>query len=708
MTIDKEVQLSKDIFLSYKSNDRQTFTDNLIEDREFFFGEQYKEEVKNQFESEGRMAAPVNEVLPAIDLIVQQLTENSPRFHAVAREDSDNKVAYYISRLYDWIWYISKGETRIEKFSRDYIGTGMGVLFVYPDFQADNGRGEIKIIDIDPLYVYFDPQSKEPDGSDSTHILISELISEEIIKLYYPQIDITTLVPEAGNEYSRQRGQTQGTTQFSDKEGRIQFFRYIDRYTKTIQRKINIYDPNSNIDITFEKQEDFEEYTKKPAFIITRFGKEEYISEDAQVAQLMSIYQSTGGEYQLIQDPQTGQPQIVPGIANPGANPSTTTRLKLITKGNLIALGVYQVSQTQQQRIQRVLSIGDNLIDNEILSISEHPVIACMLHHNRNPYPCGDIRVVKPLQEQLNILDSRIQEYLKLITKLRVFTTKGGGLKKQLEKDPTGSGMDVYEVDYEVGNVPVFPQYPPLPAGIMIQRQNLIQQIQRIVGAYAMQDGDVSQAPNTASGTTQIDEFMKRRSAHKKRKLEASLNQVAKVIGQYIPYIYTDRKMIRLISPNHFKPEEIIFNNPVEENGQIHLLNDLKTFECDVQVVSGSMLPTNRTQERAELQKMYELGIIRNPKWYLLKTDFEDIETIIAEEDALKQAQQAIQQMTEQIKQLQGALQRKSNEVIQANEKVVVNKFATTLHKAGNDVETAVQQQKNKLNAEPSKGQQQE
>jgi len=703
VSIHPEVQKNKDLYRDYKTSDRDTFTNNLIEDREFYFGEQFPDSIKNQFESEGRMATPVNEVLPAVDLIIQQLTENSPRFKATAREDSDVEVAYYVSRLYDYIWYISKGEVRIERYSRDFVTGGMGILFVYPDFQADNNRGEIKLTDLDPLYVYFDPDCKEPDGSDSQNIFISQLISEEVIKNNYPKIDLTKISWETGQEYAAQRAQTQGTISFPNMAITSKYARYIDRYTKIKIQKYNVFDRNGTVDLTFEKEEDFKKWLEQPAFIVTKLGQEQYISDDAIVEELLKIYKQYGEVYHLVVDPQTGTPIMVSGLEDEMSIPNSTTRLQLITKGDLIKNGIYELSQPMLDRIRRVLSIADQLVIDEVLPISNQPIIACMLHHNRNPYPCGDIRVVKPLQEQLNILDSRIQSYLQLITKLRVFTAKGSGLKKQIEANATGSGMDVYEVDYDTGTVPVFAQYPPLPAGIMQQRENLIRQIQRIIGAYAFQDGDVTQSPNTASGTTQIDEFMKRRSASKKRKIESSLNQVAKVISEYIPVIYDQRKVIRLVRPNHTKPEEIIFNDKQEEAGQIKTINDLSTFQFDIQIMSGSMLPSNRTQERAELLKSYEIGIIKNPKYYLMKTDFENIEEIIEEEDALKQAQNAIQQLQQQIEDLQGALQRKSNEVIQANEKVVVKNFETKIHKAGNDIDTAVQQHKNKLNAAPKK-----
>lgn len=52
--------------------------------------------------------------------------------------------------------------------------------------------------------------------------------------------------------------------------------------------------------------------------------------------------------------------------------------------------------------------------------------------------------------------------------------------------------------------------------------------------------------------------------------------------------------------------------------------------------------------------------------------------------------QQQLAQMQEQMKKLDGALQRKSNEVIQANEKVKIEKFGANLQKIANKAESSV------------------
>lgn len=696
-----EVLKSEDLLLWYRSGDRETWVTNFIKDREFRLGEQFDQEVKQAYENKGLLAAAINETLPATDQIIADLTTNAPRFTAIATEDSDVKVASYVAFLFDWIYYISKGESKVERFVRDFCEGGVGAIMVYPDYEADNGKGEIKIKDLDPIKVYLDPTCQDPDGSDSANIIYSDIFSEEVILSNW-DIDLTYAEQESSNEYSRQGADTQGQVIFANRPSNTKYYRIIERFTKIKVPRYHVYDPISNFETTFEEKEKYNEWREEVAIIVVEMNGESYVTDDIRINKYLEIYNTFGDTYHLMFD-QNGQQQIVPGVEHdsPYVVPNSTTQLKLVTKGELVDQGVIELTQPRVTRIRRVFSIGGVLVVNEVLPLSNYPIVTSMLHHNRNPYASGDIRLIRPLQEQLNILDSRIQAYLRMITTLRAFTNKGGGLKKKLDEKGDPMGMEVYEVDMESANGGViFPNYPQLPAGIMAQRENIIRQIQRIIGAYSFQDGEATSAPRTASGTSMVDEFMRRRSAYKKRKIEASLNQLAKAISEYVPYMYRERKLIRMMTPQN---REIIINEPQEENGEIKLLNDVTTYKFDVRMISGSMLPSNREQERAELMRAYELGMIKDPKWWLEKMNFEDTEEVIQTEGLVNQLQGMVQQMEQRIKDLEGSLQRKVNENIQLQEKVAVEKTKSNLDRLKNKTEANVLLTQARLNDEVKK-----
>ncbi len=688
---DESVLENERLFLSYQGGDRPQWADNLIEDREFLLGEQYSQAVKEAYTVKGLMAAPVNEVNPAIMLIVAQLTENDPRFAAIGREDSDVKVASYVSDLFQYIWDISKGRYHVKRFVKDFISVGISALMTYIDFYADNEKGEIKVCSIDPLELYIDPASKEPDSSDASNIILSKIISKEVRDFTYPDIDFTDAQPEKTNPYTRQRADTQGQVIFPTMPTNVEEYRVIDRYFKVKVPRYHVLDKNSNFEIVFENLDDFTKWQNEPAIIATKIRQPDtYIVLDDQVEELMNIYNTIGSTYHTMQDAM-GNKQLMPGVeGGPFSIPNSTVQLKITAKGNLVRERALVYDEPKFDRIQRIFSRGGVKVTEEVLPIKDYPIVTCMLHHERTPFATGDVRLVKPIQEQLNILDSRIQAYLRLITTLRTFVNKNSGLKKKLDEAGDPMGMEVYEVDLETGGAPIFAQYPPLPQGVMQQRENFIRQIQRIVGAYSFQDGDATQAPQTSSGTGMIDEFMRRRSAYKKKIIEDSLDQLAKVVAQYVPLIYNDRKKISIISPNHGEARSVILNDPKTENGEIKLVNDLVTNAYDIRVISGSMLPSNRTAESQSLLKLYEMQVIHNPKWALQKMDFDNIQQIIEEEDVMKQMQGTIQQLEQQIKQLQGQLQTTTRETINANKKVEVEKFKSDLNGTSSELKSNI------------------
>lgn len=686
----KEVLKSEELLRFYKSGDRAMWADNFIEDREFRLGEQFDEEVKEYYESKGLMAASINETLPATDQIIADLTSNNPRFDAIAVENSDVKVASYVSRLFDWIFYISKGQTKIERNTKDFCEGGVGCLFTYPDYNADNGKGELKVVDVDPLDVYIDPSTKEPDSSDAGNILISPILSEDKINTTW-DVDLTDAEDERIDEYSRQRAETQGQIIFASKLSNVKYYRIIERFTKIKVKRYHVYDPTSGYENIFEEEEKFLEWAATPAIIIVELSGETYITDELEVEKYLEIYRTIGDTFHLVQD-QFGNNQLMPGVEDnsPYTIPNSTTQIKVTTKSQFIEEKIILFDVPKVDRIQRVFSIGGKQIVDEVLPITNYPIVTSMLHHNRNPYATGDVRLIKPLQEQLNILDSRIQSYLRIITSLKGFVPEGTTAAK-LGKAGEQMGMELFEYNPEDGGVPIFPQYPVLPAGIMAQRENIIRQIQRIIGAYSFQDGEAISAPRTASGTAQIDEFMRRRSAYKKRKLEASLEQLAKVMAEYIPYVYTERKIIRLVLPNHKTPQETIINDKVQDGNDIKLINNVVNVKFDVRIISGSTLPNNRVQERAEILEAYQLGMIKNPKWWIMKSDFDDIDEILKEEDLIGQLQNTVQQLQEEVKNLSGQLQTKSREVIQANEKVDIQKTKSVLKDYENKIESKVE-----------------
>lgn len=684
---EKELKISVDTYRDYKSSPRGVWATRCASDRAYKFNAMWSETDNNVNEERGQVSPTPNELIPTIGLVVAQLTENSPRFYAVGRERSDTKTASAIADLMTYIWYISNGDDHNKQIATDFEDIGMGCWVAYIDPFADNGNGEIKIMSEDPLDIYLSPASRCPFGTDSITKLIVKHFEEDTLKVLYPQLDFKNIAPVEDSDipiHDRHTDETIGQQINGNAKKR---YRVIDRYTKIKVKRFHILDPISG----FEKimtQDEYIRFAEEPAIIMTQIGKEQIFTKESDIEFYSNIIRTFGNIYHLVGNPQTGQPEMVPGIEDPPqinalSIPNSTRKLEVVTKAQLLQEGKLKYNTPFVDRVKRVFSVGDKIVANYVMEIELDPIILVMLHHSRNPYPMGDIALVKSLQDQLCKIDNLIITYNQNITNVKMFVQKGGTLKKELEKTGGKAGFNVYDMDMDVEKVPFIVQLTQMSSSFYQQRQNLILQIQRIIGAYSFQDGDASQAPQTARGTYQVDEMMQRRTASKRRVLESGLNKLGRVISEMIPLVYDKQKIFRIVKSNHLgKDKEISLNQQVvSPDGEIlEVINDTLSTKFDIQVISGSMNPVNRVQRREEKMRLYEIGILKNPKFYLRDLDEPDVDDIIQEEDTLNQAQGLIQQLQEQIKNLEGQLQSVNRENINVKKQAEVKEFRSELN----------------------------
>ena len=468
----------------------------------------------------------------------------------------------------------------------------------------------------------------------------------------------------------------------------------IDRYTKIKSKRFHVLDPQSG----FEKimtEEEYIKFAEEPAIIMVQLQKEQIFIKENEVEFYFNIIKTYGNAYHLMMNQETGQPEMMAGVEmpHPLTVPNSTRKLEVVTKGDLLRRGLLKYNSPFVDRVKRVFSVGNKVVANYVMEIENDPIVCVMLYHSRNPYPMGDISIVKTMQDMLCKIDNLILTYNQNITNVKLFVQKGGGLKKDLEKTGAVAGQQVYEMDMDVDKVPFVIQLTQMSSSFYQQRENLIRQIQRVIGAYSFQDGDASQAPQTAKGTFQVDEMMQRRTSSKRRVLESGLNKLGRVISEMIPLVYDKEKIFRIVKPNHGgKEKEVSINQPVMQDGALlEILNDTSATKFDIQVVSGSMNPVNRIERREQRLREYETGLLKNPKWYLRDLDVDDVDEIIEGEDMLRQAEGMIQQLQQQIKELSGQLQSVNRENINVKKQAEVKGFTADLSKITSKLEANTQ-----------------
>ena len=346
------------------------------------------------------------------------------------------------------------------------------------------------------------------------------------------------------------------------------------------------------------------------------------------------------------------------------------------------------VNEIEVTNVQQCVSVGDHQLYMVDLPIEEYPIVPFMNGFNRNPYPMSDVRLVKGLQEYVNKIRSLIVAHASSSTNVKLLIPRGSMNKANLEAEWGKAGTAVIEFDPELGQ-PIVAAPVPLPNELYKNEADARADIERILGIYALMQGDQGGAPQTYKGTIALDEYGQRRIKSKRDDIEECINQLAKVVVSLIQYVYTDQKVFRLMQPNN-RPTEIQINHPLYDDvgNLMGKVNDITIGKYDVIVLSGSTLPSNRWARFEYYMQLYSSGLIDQIE-VLKQTDVADMEGVLERVGQMKQMQQQVQAQAEQIKDLKGDLQTAQRESLHDRKRVEVKEFEKKLAKAEAKVEMA-------------------
>ena len=692
------VQLSTDLLQEYASA-RSKWAKQATEDNEFRNGLQWKDEHIKTLRERAQEPVVVNVVHSAVEQAKAMLTDNKPKFQSTGREHSDTKTGKIFSDLMAWIWDNSNGNTVLKQAVDDYYVKGMGAMYAFYDPNADYGKGEIILESVNPHDLYIDPASKDPFCQDSAHIIIAKKHMKSQLLLEYSNyadainsaVQTNYISPESTTRFGLHDEQVTSAVgndrRFGDDDIELEV---IERYTKVKQAYIRAYNPLDNEEDILTAEE-YETYLQKPAFFVTTEANEEAVTDEVQVQKYESLYQTTDGVYHMVTNPMTGQPTMQPGEVSENMIPGSLTILERGTYQGVVDRGIITANAITIDNVHCCVSVGDIMLYHVNFPIEHYPIVTFMNRHNRNPYPISDVRLVKGLQEYINKIRSLIVAHASSSTNVKLLIPRGSMNKRQLEEEWARAGTAVIEFDPELGQ-PIVAGPVPLPNELYRNEADAKADIERILGIYALMQGDQGGAPQTYKGTVALDEFGQRRIKSKKDDIEAGLNQLAKVVVQLIQAYYTNEKTIRLINPNSI-PTEIALNQDMYDpvTGQfLQRLNDVTVGKYDVIVVSGSTLPSNRWARFEYYMQLFQQGIIDQVE-VLKQTDVADMEGVLERADQRNQMQAQIQQLQGQVQKLTGDLQTAERESKHDRKRVEVKEFEKKLAKAEAKVEMATQ-----------------
>jgi hypothetical protein len=698
---DEQVELSQEVLREYSSS-REMWAVKFQEALEFRAGAQWTNEEKDVLEARGQAPIVVNRIHPIVETAKSLLTYNSPQFRSTAREDSDRSTAKVFSDLFAWVWDQSTGNEELKKVIDDYYVGGMGVVNCYQDPMADLGKGEVYIKSINPLDVYIDPNSKDIYGRDAAHILVAKNLTDEQAMQLYP--DFMDIIEDSSSHQSD--NEDYPTTDLAATEGQIfkgdddntyhTKRKFIERYTKELHSYYNVFEPFSYEEFLFTEDE-YMDYTSKYYIRLRKItGEEVIISDPDAVEEMFRVIEDVGVMFHFeLPEPEIDEegniipqdPIKVPGMEDEDGIPGSTTTLVPTTVGELIGLEKIVSNEIEKCCVSMNVSVGDNLLYQRILPVEEYPIIPLMNIHHRNPYPESDVRLFRPLQEYINKIRSLIIAHASTSTNVKLLIPRGSADIRMIEEEWGRAGTSVIEFDAELG-APIVAGPVPLPNELYKNEADAKYDLEYGFGIFELMQGSTANAPSTYRGTLVVDEFGQRRIKSRRDDVENFLNQVAKVAIPLMQQLYTEEKVIRLVQPNGTEKEERFNFYKEMETGTVKKFHDVGVGNYDVKVVAGSTLPTNRMALLATYQEMYQAGLIDQVE-VLKKSELVDVEGVLERSGQMKQMQQQMQAMEEELKKVKGDLQTASREELHAKKRLEVEKFSSGLDKVKNRAEAA-------------------
>ena len=552
------------------------------------------------------------------------LTSRNPKFSAIGREDSDNKLAQVWKTILEYCWDISDGDMQFKQAVHDYAVTGMGYFYVYIDPEADFGRGDVKFTYINPFRVYTDPASRNRYFDDASSIILSTVLTKDQIISLYPEIEeslseIDTMTQE-------------------------------DDYPSSARK-------NSSGSFTPDVVKDSD-----------NFGYEKY--------RILERFEKVKVPYYRLFNKQSGEEKVID---------METFEQILSQDSQLIESGLVEAVEIKQTRIQVTATMGQFLLYQQVLNTDVYPVIPVPNIWTNTPYPKSDVSKVKDSQRLINKLFSLTLSHAQASAGLKLLVPEGSvDDVGQLERDWANPNA-VLEYNPEFGE-PHFPAPQPLAGEFYHLIDRVEHYIDLNFGIPELMQGFKEKAPDTVRGTAMLSEMGESRGRSKLKDIEGSLNQLGRCIYNIAKGHYKFQKTFRIVQPNNDLTEFSVNNRLYDDktNELQTIDNDISLGQHDVRIISGSTLPSNKIAEYNMYLDAYKLGLIDDVE-VLKKTEIYDKEGVLQRKGMMARMQSHIQQLEGQIKELTGDLQTADREAVHAKKQVITEKFKTDLNEIASD-----------------------
>ena len=599
------------------------------EDIDFYLGNHFSSSEVEELDSRNQSSLSMDRLYAAIEQFKAIVTSKPPKFTAVAREDSDSKLANVWKTILEYVWDISDGNEVFKQVIHDYAVTGLGYFYAYVDKEADYGRGEVKFTYVDPFRVVVDPNSRNKFFDDAAGIMLSTTLTKLQLIDLYPQLN------EENEEGKRLIDEIEGS--YSDDE---------DYPGGQNERTKGTFTPDHVKD--FDHGEGSEKYR-----LIESFSKVKI-------------------PYYRVMNKESGEERIL-----------DNQRLEIFMQTPEVAQalesGMIDIVEVMQTRVKLTCALGQVVLYERVLETDMYPIVPVPNIWTNTPYPMGDVRKNKDFQRYLNKVVSLITSHAQASAGLKLLLPQGSvDDVEELERNWANPNATI-EYDASFGE-PHFPSPQPLANSIVQLPQMIEHYIDLNLGIFEMMQGDTQAAPRTSSGTMMMEDFGQRRSKSKLRDIEASLKRVGQVLFYLAKSHYDFKKTFRIVQPNNDIDEYTVNKRLYDDksNELMQIENDVTVGRFDIRILGNSTMPSNKWGEWQVYMEAYQMGLIDRVE-ALKKTDIFDKQGVLQRTDLIQQLQGQVQQQEELIKDLKGDLQTAHRESIQSRKSAEVEKYKSRL-----------------------------
>ena len=606
----------------------------MAEDEEFYLGLQLTQAQKDYLISVGQPPEANNKIRPAVEQVLSNVAGASPEWDVRPVGKTDSEVAFVYNKLLDKIWYDSDGDRHFRSIVKDFTVKGLGYMYVYPDWQAEQGRGGIKIKRIAPENIYVDPNCTDPFFRDASSIILSDTSTKSAMKVMFP--DYADEIEDANEDY---RDDDYATAKYNRDEiirrpdvnddGQPKVRRYI-RWSKVNEEQVLLTDNLTGRQKTFTKEEydDFKKSERYKAYV-----KENQVDEE-------KIYVT---------------------------------------------------------RVRETFVVGDVMVYDIVLPVEDYPIVPACNEHNGNPYPAGDVRHAKTPQRMLNRTEALLISHATSTASFKLIYEDGAIDPEELEKWFVPNAIiRANPSALREGKIKELSP-PAISSQLYVEKQRYETDIETVFGAYKFQQGNPAGAVGTFGEARILDEASSRKQNWKILPAYDMLTLVGKIVSKYIPYVYDKERVLRVMNPLGIE-KELKINIPVinDYTMAIERMYDVTTAEVDIRVVIGSTRSKSPTADLAKDIQLLQAGIYDKTQVIMGLQGDVDKSALLARMSEIGQLRAQNQQLQKQLQAMTGDLQTRERELFHSKMRAEISEATKPVQQAVSNLRATAKNEERK------------